>query len=99
MHPQRVLIPSGARCERRGPRPLTAAHRPPIVAAEALFVARALLFGAGAHQGGRYLTLTTCDPLYGRTNRLIVFTELAGWTPVTAPAPGAVPVSAEGLGS
>lgn len=41
----------------------------------------------GAEQGRHYLTLTTCDPLYARTNRLIVWAELTGWTPVAKDAP------------
>lgn len=34
----------------------------------------------GATQG-RYLTLTTCDPIYGITERYIVWAEIDYWTP------------------
>ena len=40
----------------------------------------------GARQG-RYLTLTTCDPIYGVTDRFIVWAEADYWTPKTEGLP------------
>lgn len=40
----------------------------------------------GAHQS-RYLTLTTCDPIYGITDRFIVWAEADYWTPKTEGLP------------
>lgn len=34
---------------------------------------------AGAHEGGRYVTLTTCHPLWGLSERYIVYGELDYW--------------------
>ena len=43
----------------------------------------------GATQG-RYLTLTTCDPIYGITERFIVWAEADYWTPKSEGLPPAL---------
>lgn len=35
----------------------------------------------GAHAGGRYMTLTSCEPIYVNTHRIIVWLELKAFAP------------------
>lgn len=44
---------------------------------------------AGAEQG-RYLTLTTCDPIFGITDRYIIWAEADYWTPKSEGVPPAL---------
>ncbi len=44
----------------------------------------------GSHKGGRYMTLTSCDPIFVNTNRIIVWLELKDFVPVSAGVPAAV---------
>ncbi len=44
----------------------------------------------GSHKGGSYMTLTSCDPIFVNTNRIIAWFELEGFTPADRPAPDAV---------
>jgi len=44
----------------------------------------------GSHKGGRYMTLTSCDPIYVNTNRIIVWLEMKDFVPVSAGVPAAV---------
>lgn len=43
-----------------------------------------------AEQGDRYLTLTTCHPLFGTSERFIVWAEFAYWTPKNEGVPPAL---------
>jgi hypothetical protein len=44
----------------------------------------------GSKEGGRYLTMTSCDPIYVNTNRIIVWFELEKIDLAGEPAPAAV---------
>ena len=44
----------------------------------------------GAKEGGSYMTMTSCDPIYVNTNRIIVWFELEKFDPTGQPAPDAV---------
>lgn len=44
----------------------------------------------GAKIGGRYLTMTSCDPVWVNTERIIVWFELETFTPTSEPEPEAV---------
>ena len=44
----------------------------------------------GAQEGGRYMTMTSCDPIYVNTNRIIVWLELQSFTPADRGAPAAI---------
>ncbi|MEU2867839.1 class E sortase [Streptomyces olivoreticuli] len=47
--------------------------------------------GSGFRGPGRYLTLTTCEPEWGHSHRLIVWAHLDATRPVTEGRPGALP--------
>ena len=44
----------------------------------------------GAHVGGSYMTMTSCDPIYVNTNRIIVWFELKDFTPTALGTPTAI---------
>jgi sortase A len=44
----------------------------------------------GSHAGGSYMTMTSCDPIFVNTNRIIVWLELEGYTPLDLWAPQAI---------
>jgi len=43
--------------------------------------------GESYRQGGRYITLTTCHPEFGASERFIVNGTLTGWAPLAAGIP------------
>jgi sortase (surface protein transpeptidase) len=44
----------------------------------------------GSKEGGRYMTMTSCDPIYVNTNRIIVWFELERADLAGQKAPSAV---------
>jgi sortase A len=44
----------------------------------------------GSHEGGSYMTMTSCDPIFVNTNRIIVWLELEGFTPLDRGAPAEI---------
>lgn len=44
----------------------------------------------GSHSGGKYMTMTSCDPIFVNTHRIIVWLELTDFTPADKGTPDAV---------
>jgi sortase (surface protein transpeptidase) len=44
----------------------------------------------GSHVGGKYMTMTSCDPIFVNSHRIIVWLELTDFTPADKGTPEAV---------